>query len=53
MSTERLVVDSRIADAFVEKLAAKVTGLRAGDPQASTSVLGSLVSGAAGERIKP
>jgi len=52
MSTERLVVDSRIADAFVDKLAVKVAGLRAGDPQASTSVLGSLVSGAAGERIK-
>ncbi|MNE58716.1 Vanillin dehydrogenase [compost metagenome] len=30
----------------------KVAGLRAGDPQASTSVLGSLVSVAAGERIK-
>ncbi len=52
MSTERLVVDSRIADAFVDKLAVKVAGLRAGDPQASTSVLGSLVSVAAGERIK-
>ena len=52
MSTERLVVDSRIADAFVDKLAVKVAGLRAGDPLASTSVLGSLVSAAAGERIK-
>lgn len=52
MSTERLVVDSCIADAFVDKLAVKIAGLRAGDPQASTSVLGSLVSAAAGERIK-
>lgn len=46
------MVDSRIADAFVDKLAVKVAGLRAGDPLASTSVLGSLVSAAAGERIK-
>lgn len=52
MSTERLVVDSCIADAFVDKLAVKIAGLRAGDPQDSTSVLGSLVSAAAGERIK-
>jgi acyl-CoA reductase-like NAD-dependent aldehyde dehydrogenase len=52
MSTERLVVDSRIADAFVDKLAAKIAELPAGDPQASTSVLGSLVSSGAGERIK-
>lgn len=52
MSTERLVVDSRIADAFVDKLAAKIATLRAGDPADSTSVLGSLVDASAGERIK-
>lgn len=46
------MVDSRIADAFVDKLSVKISGLRAGDPQASTSVLGSLVSAGAGERIK-
>lgn len=52
MSTERLIVDSRIADAFVDTLAQKVSSLRAGDPAAKDSVLGSLVDASAGERIK-
>ncbi|MCX9150115.1 aldehyde dehydrogenase [Pseudomonas sp. TB1-B1] len=52
MSTERLVVDQQIADAFVDKLAARVAGLRAGNPQDPASILGSLVDSAAGERIK-
>ncbi|MBM3104131.1 aldehyde dehydrogenase [Pseudomonas sp. V1] len=52
MSTERLVVDSRIADQFVEKLAGKVSRLRAGDPSDPASVLGSLIDTGAGERIK-
>lgn len=52
MSTERLVVDSRVADAFVDKLAVKIATLRAGNPADSTSVLGSLVDASAGERIK-
>lgn len=52
MSTERLVVDEKIADAFVDKLAAKIATLRAGDPQDPASVLGSLVDSGAGERIK-
>ena len=34
MSTERLIVDAKVADAFVAKLAAKVATLRAGDPAA-------------------
>lgn len=52
MSTERLLVDSRIADAFVERLAAKVRTLKAGDPGAPDSVLGSLIDASAGTRIK-
>ncbi|OAI86349.1 aldehyde dehydrogenase [Pseudomonas putida] len=52
MSTERLVVDEKIADTFVDKLAAKIATLRAGDPQDPASVLGSLVDSGAGERIK-
>ncbi|GGO83428.1 salicylaldehyde dehydrogenase [Marinobacterium nitratireducens] len=52
MSTERLVVDNRVADAFVEKLAAKARTLLAGDPNDDASVLGSLVDASAGERIK-
>lgn len=52
MSTERLVVDARVADAFVDQLAAKIARLPAGDPEAADSVLGSLVDASAGERIK-
>ena len=52
MSTERLIVDAKVADAFVAKLAAKVESLRAGDPAAADSVLGSLVDASAGTRIK-
>ncbi|WP_122531996.1 aldehyde dehydrogenase [Pseudomonas viridiflava] len=52
MSTERLIVDRKVADAFVSKLAAKIETLRAGPPDDSTSVLGSLVDVDAGTRIK-
>ncbi|WP_122856993.1 aldehyde dehydrogenase family protein, partial [Pseudomonas viridiflava] len=52
MSTERLIVDRKVADAFVSKLAAKIETLRAGPPDDSTSVLGSLVDVGAGTRIK-
>nr|WP_298170704.1 aldehyde dehydrogenase [uncultured Pseudomonas sp.] len=52
MSTERLVVDAKVADAFVEKLAQKAASLRAGDPRDGTSVLGSLIDASAGQRIK-
>ena len=50
MSTERLVVDEAIADAFVEKLARRASALPAGDPRGPV-VLGSLVSLAAAERM--
>ncbi|KPF44638.1 aldehyde dehydrogenase [Rhizobium sp. AAP43] len=43
MSTERIIVDHKIADAFVTKLAAKVSKLPAGDPKGHV-VLGSLIS---------
>ncbi|MEC4167539.1 aldehyde dehydrogenase [Pseudomonas sp. MS-1(2024)] len=52
MSTERLIVDNKVADAFIDKLATKVATLRAGHPQADDSVLGSLVDACAGVRIK-
>ncbi|VVN99802.1 Vanillin dehydrogenase [Pseudomonas fluorescens] len=52
MSTERLIVDAKVADAFVTKLAAKVATLRAGDPSVQGSVLGSLVDDNAGTRIR-
>jgi acyl-CoA reductase-like NAD-dependent aldehyde dehydrogenase len=52
MSTERLVVDARVADAFVDKLASKAASLHAGNPSDSLSVLGSLIDASAGQRIK-
>lgn len=52
MSTERLVVDASIADAFVDKLATKISTLPAGNPEDADSVLGSLVDASAGVRIK-
>ncbi|EPM69379.1 vanillin dehydrogenase, partial [Pseudomonas syringae pv. actinidiae ICMP 18886] len=52
MSTERLIVDQKVADVFVAKLTAKIETLRAGNPDDSQSVLGSLVDVSAGSRIK-
>ncbi|MBB5663798.1 acyl-CoA reductase-like NAD-dependent aldehyde dehydrogenase [Rhizobium leguminosarum] len=43
MSTERIIVDSSIADQFVAKLAARASQLPAGDPRRHV-VLGSLIS---------
>jgi len=50
MSTERFVVDARIADAFVGKLAARAAALPLGDPRAGPVVLGSVVDLATVER---
>jgi len=50
MSTERLVVDAAVADAFVEKLAKRAAALPCGDPRGPV-VLGSLVDLAAAERM--
>jgi acyl-CoA reductase-like NAD-dependent aldehyde dehydrogenase len=50
MSTERLVVDASIADAFVDKLAKRAAALPCGDPRGPV-VLGSLVNLAAAERM--
>ncbi len=51
-STERVVVDERVADAFVEKLAAKARTLVAGDPRAVDTALGSLVDMDAVVRVR-
>ena len=50
MSTERIIVDEAVADAFVEKLAANAKCLPAGDPRGHV-VLGSLVSRDAAEKV--
>ncbi|CAB3799289.1 aldehyde dehydrogenase [Pararobbsia alpina] len=43
MSTERIIVDRRIADEFVTRLAAKAQALPIGDPRNGPTVLGSVV----------
>ncbi|HEV7325158.1 MAG TPA: aldehyde dehydrogenase [Bosea sp. (in: a-proteobacteria)] len=50
MSTERIVVDSGIADDFVAKLSAKAASLPLGDPRKGPVVLGSVVDMKAVER---
>jgi acyl-CoA reductase-like NAD-dependent aldehyde dehydrogenase len=52
MSTERLIVDDAVADAFVARLGDKVRRLRAGDPSQADAALGSLIDAGAGERIQ-
>ena len=43
MSTERIVVDNKIADDFVARLAVRAQGLPLGDPRKGPVVLGSVV----------
>ena len=50
MSTERFVVDTAVADAFVAKLAAKAARLPAGDPRGHV-VLGSMIDLASAEKM--
>jgi len=52
MSTERIVADEIIADAFVAKLAQKAAMMPAGDPAAEGSMLGSLISVDAAKRCR-
>jgi acyl-CoA reductase-like NAD-dependent aldehyde dehydrogenase len=51
MSTERIVIDEKIADAFAEKLAAKARTVVAGNPHSSDAPLGSLISADAALRV--
>lgn len=44
MSTERVIVDRKVADALVDKIALKARGLVAGDPLDERSVLGAMIS---------
>ena len=52
MSTERIVVDEMIADAFVEKLSAKARSLRLEDPSLGPTVLGAVVDQKASSRVR-
>jgi len=51
MSTERLIVDESVADAFATRLAAKAATLVAGDPRKGRTPLGALVGFDAVERV--
>jgi vanillin dehydrogenase len=51
MSTERIVVDERIADEFVTRFAAKAKSLSVGDPREGKAVLGSVVDRSAADRV--
>ena len=51
MSTERIIVDNKIADEFVAKLAARAAQLPAGDPRGHV-VLGSLISTQSAEKME-
>jgi benzaldehyde dehydrogenase (NAD) len=50
MSTERIIVDNRIADAFIGQLAARSRALPLGDPRKGPVVLGSVVDMSTVER---
>jgi acyl-CoA reductase-like NAD-dependent aldehyde dehydrogenase len=51
MSTERIIVDNKIADAFVGKLSNKANSLPYGDPRGKV-VLGSLISEHSADRMQ-
>ena len=50
MSTERIIVDKQVADAFVAKFAARAKSLPLGDPRKGPVVLGSVVAMSTVER---
>jgi acyl-CoA reductase-like NAD-dependent aldehyde dehydrogenase len=52
MSTERIIVQGKIGDAFVKSFAAKAAALPAGDPRSGAVVLGSVVGPEVVTRLK-
>ncbi len=51
MSTERIVVDSKVADEFVKRLSAKAASLPLRDPALGPTVLGSMVDERSAHRV--
>lgn len=51
MSTERVIVDHQVADAFVEKFSARARALKAGDPRDESNTLGTLINAPSGEKL--
>jgi acyl-CoA reductase-like NAD-dependent aldehyde dehydrogenase len=52
MSTERLIVQRSVKDAFVEKLVAKARALKVGDPSDPQTQIGAMISEPAAVRVK-
>ncbi|MEG3153154.1 aldehyde dehydrogenase, partial [Sphingomonas sp. ZT3P38] len=52
MSTERIIVVESVADAFVEKFAAKVGGMAVGDPREGKTPLGAVVDQKTVDHVK-
>lgn len=51
MSTERLIVDASVADAFVDKLATRAAALKVGDPRGEGNALGTLINAESGQKL--
>jgi vanillin dehydrogenase len=52
MSTERIVVDDKVADRFVAGFVARATTIRAGDPRKEDTTLGAMISQQAVHRVR-
>ena len=52
MSARRIIVERSIADEFVEKLAAKTNGLKAGDPKEPDTIIGPLINESALDMVR-
>ncbi len=52
MSTERIVAERLVADAFAQKLAAKASALKVGDPLQPETQIGALINKSAIERVQ-
>jgi acyl-CoA reductase-like NAD-dependent aldehyde dehydrogenase len=51
MSARRLLVDRKVADAYLERLAAKTAGLTVGDPASPGTIIGPLITERAVETV--
>jgi acyl-CoA reductase-like NAD-dependent aldehyde dehydrogenase len=52
MSARRIIVERPIADRFVERLADKTSGLKAGDPKEHDTIIGPLINESALDMVK-
>jgi acyl-CoA reductase-like NAD-dependent aldehyde dehydrogenase len=52
MSTERIVVDDKVADQFLAKFVARARTIRAADPRKEDTLLGAMISEPAAQRVR-